>query len=546
MKKIYRFEKWVIAITLGLVSVFSVVVENVFAENTEITISGKKYEFENNSKYDLSSADSVTELVADGKLNIQGNLSELVEIEGIPSYGVDGSATFSYTFGDIAKETAEDQWHVVDDKSKEINGVKISSSIGKGTILVETSQDGVEWVKDANVTNVLKKGQTADSFYKTNKVQLVSGSFYRITVAYTAEKKTGEKRTLFIKNDINEKKNVVEVYKVYLHDMKSSKLITNSTVSKKLGSKTRTAKNEGYYGSKTIELKDPHYGWELGEFYVSGYTDDVKDTSGNFVFLKNVGDQITLWFNLLQNIDKLNGNDQLIINRDTNGYDRDFEIKKTDFGRGALLIRKTDYQNKTGQAEIYTNYLEANAKTNANTVVGLFEEGDYEVALDYEIKNTPRKVAGIEVVPEYSDYTIRFTFSIRNSNCMVFPFDIETGEELIDKAITTNGFRLDLARSRYLNINVQKYQISKGSNGYVMDERFNRAAKDGDSYEDEGVYVFTVSNDYTGEKTTKTIYVGESPIIKALAKSGMNLSEINNVLNNGGKIDKDGKVIPKK
>ena len=104
------------------------------------------------------------------------------------------------------------------------------------------------------------------------------------------------------------------------------------------------------------------------------------------------------------------------------------------------------------EPEIYTNYLEANATTSADTIVRLFEEGDYEVALDYKVKNVPRKVAEIEVVPEYSDYRISFAFSVRNGNCMVYPFDVKTGRELTDEAITPNGFKLDMAKSKYLTI----------------------------------------------------------------------------------------------
>lgn len=45
------------------------------------------------------------------------------------------------------------------------------------------------------------------------------------------------------------------------------------------------------------------------------------------------------------------------------------------------MIRKINKQNLIEKPELYTNYLEANAKSNANTIVGLFEEGDYEVSV---------------------------------------------------------------------------------------------------------------------------------------------------------------------
>lgn len=523
---------------------------DVFAEQTDIVVSGKKYEFGEKDHYAVAEDQNFTEItkssVDNGQLTISGDLTPLVEIEKTPSYGATSSnITFSYKPGSFVNETDEEKWHLANDKSKEVNGFKLSKDVGKGSIIVQTSQDGAEWVNDTVLNNVLNDEEKTENFYTTKKIQVVSGCFYRITVAYELTRKTGQDNILFIKKDVNEKKKYLEIYEFYIHDTNSSNLVSQSSVSMNLGTKKRTGKKEGYYGDKSIDINDPHYGWNLGHFIVSGYTDDTVAKDGTPVLLKNVGDQVTLWFNLEQDIDNLNGNEDLVINPDKDGYDHDFEVKKTNFGRGALLIRKTDYQKKTEKPELYTNFLEANANTDANTVVGLFEEGDYEIALDYEIKNTPRQVAGFDVIPEYSQYTIRFKFSIRNSNCMVFPFDIETGEELIDSSITPNGFKLDLARSRYLTVNVQKFQISKGNGGYVMDERFNRAAKDGDVYDDEGVYTFSVSNEYTGKKTTKTIYVGESPIIKALANSGMSLDEINKELNKGGKIDSNGKVISK-
>ena len=519
----------------------------VKAETRKIYVEGKKYEFDENSHYVIEE-DTAFEPIDwkkksdDRKVSINGDLTRLAEMNGFPAFGVNGgSVSFSYEFGSILEETQKDHWHIVEDKSKEINGFKISSNIGKLALILQTSKDGNDWKIEKTITNALGKNQVTNNFYSTNKIQLVSGCYYRILVVYESSRKIDENQFLFIKTDKFENKKNAEVFEFYLLDTKSSSMISDSSVSKTLGKKTRTSKNEGYYGSKPINNDDPHFGWDLGEFFVSGYTDDVYDAQGNTVFLKNVGDQITLWFNLKQDIDKLNGSDQLKIHSDKNGYDRDFEVQKTNFGRGTLLIRKTDYQNRTSKPEIYTNYLVANASTNANTVVGLFEEGDYEVALDYEIKETPRKVGNVEVIPEYSDYTIRFKFSIRNSNCMVFPFDIETEKELINTSITPNGFKLDLARSRYLTVTVQKYNISKTSNEYVMDERFNRAAKDGDAYTEEGVYIFNVANEYTKEKTTKTIYVGSSPIIKALA-SGKSLAEINKAIKNGGKIDANGEI----
>ena len=169
------------------------------------------------------------------------------------------------------------------------------------------------------------------------------------------------------------------------------------------------------------------------------------------------------------------------------------------------------------------------------TIYDTGEKGDYVISDD-----TPRKIKDIEVVPVNSDYRIFFKFSVRNGNCMVYPFDTATGAELSNSAITKNGFKLDMARSRYLNIDVQRSVVSKGANGYVEDVRFNRPAKDGDSYQEEGIYTFDVKNLYTGEHTTKTIYVGSSDYMKALAVNNYTVDQLNEEIKRGQTIQSDG------
>ena len=310
-----------------------------------------------------------------------------------------------------------------------------------------------------------------------------------------------------------------------------------------LGQLVNAGKDTGFSETNEINEDDVHWGWQLGTFHVSGYT-RVMNTSGNApVFLKNVGDTVSLWFNLKENLDCLNGDDTLSVCADPNGYDKYFGIPETNFGRGALIIRHTDYQNKTQEPIIYTDYLSANATQGVDIKVQLFEEGDYEVALNYEIKDAAFDMFGAEMFPSYYNYRISFKFSVRNGNCMVFPFDVSTGAELTNTAITENGFRLDLAKSRYLDINIKKEILNEGAEGLIEDTRFNRPAKDGECFTDEGIYTITVKNRYTDQETIKRIYVGTNNILKAHAVTGLSVSEINNLVKNGATIDDNGKIL---
>lgn len=254
-------------------------------------------------------------------------------------------------------------------------------------------------------------------------------------------------------------------------------------------------------------------------------------------------------FQLEQDIDALNNDKSLMIANDKKAYDNLLYKDETAFGRGALIIRKTDaYQNKKGTSQLYTDYL-SGVKVGANTQVEICEEGDYEVALDYSIRDKKITVPFIDktIRSTYNDYKIYFTFSVRNGNCMVFPFDVATGEELTNKAITENGFYLDLAKSRYLEINVKKEVLREGATGLTEDVRFNKPASDGEKYTDEGIYTITVSNPYTEEETVKKIYVGTNSVLKAYMTTGYAISDIQSLLKDGATIDDDGNItIPEK
>lgn len=122
--------------------------------------------------------------------------------------------------------------------------------------------------------------------------------------------------------------------------------------------------------------------------------------------------------------------------------------------------------------------------------------------------------------------------------------DAKTGNELTNGSIAENGFRLDLAKSRYLSITVKRATLNSTGDNFVEDTRFNRAAKDGETYTDEGIYTITVRNNYTHEETIKKIAVGSDPVLKAYVTTGMSLSEIQDMVENGAVIREDGSIQP--
>lgn len=288
----------------------------------------------------------------------------------------------------------------------------------------------------------------------------------------------------------------------------------------------KTGLDNGYVGNKEIGRDDPHFGLSIGKFYVSGFTSAMSMDQNDFIFLKTVGDNLELHFELTEDIDMLGGDTFVTINSDDGGYDKYFGISPTYFGRGTLIVRHTDYQNNPGTPQVYTDYLSGKMSGDANTIVSINEEGDYEIALDYEITES-YYVLGTKVTnSRNTDYRIFFRFSVRNGNCMVFPFDASTGEELTNASATPNGFYLDLAYSRYLDIRIKRSLLVQQGSNYTEDVRFNRPASDGELYTQEGIYTITVANQYTGEQTVKTIYVGNDAQYIDYVSRGLSVEQI--------------------
>ena len=534
MKK-YFFAK---ALLSGLIVSVSLGISlSVKAKTVDDPIEGCLYEFEKNGNYAVSPNTTNYSIGTSGTVyglfSVEGNLTETENYNGFTAYEVEsGNIMLKYAINEDFFKESDTERFVVNEKKKKLYEEKLASKIGSGAILLQTSQDGEKWYTDVVYTDIGAENAFNGNIYLSKDIQQVNGCYYRVVVAYKTNKKNGKK---------NDYKKYVEVYQFYLINSSENAIkfaSPDADPKMNLGKKEEQKKNAGYSTTKTIGVNDPHYGWDIGQFYVNGYTRDTKDPeTGNTVFLKNVGDRVTLWFELNENIDALKGNDKLLVVNDKKGYNQKYQIEKTGMGRGTLIINYIGKEGtNSGQMKpiIYTDFLEANARTGADTKVELFEEGDYEVVLDYKIKKK-----GFLFFSTTYDYQISFDFSVRNGNCMVYPFDLETGSELSDGSITEDGFYLDMAKSKYLDIDVKRTVLS---DNLTEDIRFNRPAKDGDQYSDEGIYTFDVKNKYTGENTTKVIYVGNNKYLKALAANNLSVEQLKNEIASGATIGNDGTI----
>lgn len=545
LMKIVFYNKKVLShatlLTLVCVMILALFTAPSFADSKDTKIIGKKYSFEKNNDYLISKAESYdatdSGVSTYGKFYIRGDVELQSKAGKTPSLHVNGdSFEFYYTYNDTLLNAGETEWHLVSDSCSKIDGNKLPCKIQKGLILLQTSKDQKTWITTEYIENAFSNTPIQNSaFYKATDIQLINGCYYRVIIAYELSRRVEEAN--FLQRVVNQQEyqRCAEVYEFYASNDSVKEKAPANTKRFSLGNKARTKNFAGYYGVQDIISTDFHYGWELGEFFISGHTSTAKDDDGTIVILKNVGDEVTLWFNLKQNINALNNSPKLAITNDAEWYDQYFETPKTDSGKGVLVIRQRDYENVLHEPVIYTNYLEANATVGADTKVSFFEEGDYEVALDYQITKD-------KLFDQSGHYRIFFKFSVRNGNCMVYPLDAKTSAELTNSSMTENGFKLDMAKSRFLNINVKREMLTETIDGLIEDTRFNKTVKDGDVFTDEGIYTITVSNKYTGQFTTKKIYVGTNLLLKAYMTTGLSIKEIKALVDQGATIDEMGVI----
>lgn len=524
---------------------------------TNQLVTGISYTFKEDSKYDFSSPDSTSATTKDntyGEFKIIGTIANSSTKDGFPSYGINGgNIQLSYTYDDSMLNTSEEQEHFCDDKSKTINDISLNDNILKGALILQTSKDGKIWytIPNETETNLFASDRNrTEPFYITTDTQLINGCYYRVIIAYMTEKKIGTNKFLFIETDDKEYKKYAEVYSFYAYDATAIKVkVPEDDNRMNMGKVVRCTDYDSYGGGKEIDNEDPHSGWSIGSFFVGGYTDcEIDSQSKNTVFLKNNGDKISLWFNLAQNINQCRNNPDIRIVADTKGYDKGFDVpggvnETMDFGKGVLMIRQK-YKDKTySDPQVYTNFLEAGASPDAVTKVDLFEEGDYEVALDYAVQYDKTKILGKSIAPQTNHYRISFEFEVRNGNTVVFLKDIKTGSDLSNGSITENGFKIDLANSQYLKVHVKREVFKDGFDGLSEDTKFNSSATNGDSFTKEGVYTITVSNQYNKATTEKRVYVGKDNLLKAYMITGLSISEIQDKLALGAIINNDGTII---
>ena len=548
-----------LAVILGIIfcviSGFVIYPLSVNAAGENERIIGKTYDLGEKDAYDIALAQDASEEAY--RFWVEGDISDISTKNGFVSYAVNSGNLTIMLDKEYGKELftpdKEEDWHIIMDKSKVVDSTELEQDIGSGAIIVQTSKDGKAWINVDTETDFYNKmdfinnrtviGEIQESFYKTTNVQITSGCYYRIIVAYKLKRTVEPSKVLFVKVENTEEKERLEIYEFYAYNPNvNQEEVLDIKDAYCFNEVKRVDSPKGFDNSTAISSEDPHNDWKLGNFYVSGYTDYLKDEDGIPVFLKVPGDKAALWFNLESELDKCNGRTDVKVENIESGSDIYFETPTiNNFGRGALIIRKTD-KNNNKERYIYTNYLEASASVGANTRVDLFEEGDYEVALDYQLHYDKPFVFGTTTTKTLT-YRIFFKFKVRNGDISAFLRDVDTNQFITNANVAENGFYIDVANSQYLKLSIKREVLSESLDGLVPDTKGAEVAKEGRYYTDEGIYTVTVKNLATGDSVEKRVYVGNQDILKAHMVTGASISEINERLAMGAYIDESGYII---
>lgn len=177
-----------------------------------------------------------------------------------------------------------------------------------------------------------------------------------------------------------------------------------------LGKTVNTGTDDGFLGSQELRSGDPHFGWELGQFYATGYQACQED--GTTVFSVGPEGSVVLWFELFQDIDALGGDPGLSISQDVNGWDESLEVPKQDFGRGALIVTDVFDGPAEKEADVKTDFLADSAKVGIPVEIGHFGIGSYKVSLDYEVREDALVLFGLSILPSFTNYKISFSFDV--------------------------------------------------------------------------------------------------------------------------------------
>lgn len=152
-----------------------------------------------------------------GGLYVNGEM-KTSSINGVKAYEVNGPISIGYSYSGDYQTSVKEDWNLYDSDEKQIGDIKLSKKIEKGLVLIQKSTDGVNWETaiDSKYDFFSKYKTGNDSLYTITQEEILAGTYYRVYVAYSMKRKTGEEKAFIGKKDVYEYKNFVEEYKFFV------------------------------------------------------------------------------------------------------------------------------------------------------------------------------------------------------------------------------------------------------------------------------------------------------------------------------------------
>ena len=116
------------------------------------------YEFSEKSGYEIPASESINtpEQALLGTFSVEGEALLDTDSGDIPEYIVpDGGAlALKYTYNPTLANAAEEDWHLISDSKKSVDGIELGGKIETGAVIFQTSLDGEKWTVNEIVTDL--------------------------------------------------------------------------------------------------------------------------------------------------------------------------------------------------------------------------------------------------------------------------------------------------------------------------------------------------------------------------------------------------------
>ena len=235
-----------VCLIITFILFFSYLETSAYADNS-YTIESKNYELSDGVSFNIEGVSSKSTLCyganSIGSLKVSGSVNEQSTYNSYNAIGAYGEVALTYSYNGVYQTGSKEQWNLSSSNAKTVNGIDLGKKVEKGAIIVERSYDGRQWETVSVQTNVFHKVDSdISSFYTICDADVRNGTYFRVTLAYRMQRKTGTERSLGIfSTDVYEYREFVEIRDFYvcynknpitLRDIESGEVITNRRATK--------------------------------------------------------------------------------------------------------------------------------------------------------------------------------------------------------------------------------------------------------------------------------------------------------------------------